>query len=46
MRGQLFKDVHVVMGFFWFFLLPNNPLKLDNPVNIFLINPNITFYCS
>ena len=45
MRGQLFKDIHVVM-LETLVMLPNDPLKLDNPVNIFLINPNITFYCS
>ena len=45
MRGQLFKDIHVVMLETLVMLL-NDPLKLDNPVNIFLINPNITFYCS
>ena len=43
MHGGLFKNIHVVK-LERLAMLSNDPLKLNNVINTFLINPNITLF--
>ena len=42
MHGWLFKDINTV-SLETIVMLANDPLKRNNPINVFLINPNIIF---